>query len=52
MESKTDSHNSLENVVQRERETHVNPLTPNDSHRGRTAPLTSEVAFYIFIQQI
>ena len=29
-----------------------NPLTPNDPYRGRTAPLTSKVAFYIFIQQI
>jgi len=30
----------------------VNRLTPNDPYRGRTAPLTSKVAFYIFIQQI
>jgi len=30
----------------------VNPLTPNVPYRGRTAPLTSKVAFYIFIQQI
>jgi len=30
----------------------VNPLTPNDPYRGRTAPLISKVAFYIFIQQI
>ena len=29
-----------------------NPLTPNDPYRGRTAPLTSKVAFCIFIQQI
>ena len=29
-----------------------NPLTPHDPYRGRTAPLTSKVAFYIFIQQI
>jgi len=29
-----------------------NPLTPNDPHRGRTAPLTSKRSFYIFIQQI
>jgi len=29
-----------------------NPLTPNDPYRGRTAPLTPKVAFYIFIQQI
>ena len=30
----------------------INPLTLNDSYRGRTTPLTSKVAFYIFIQQI
>ena len=29
-----------------------NLLTPNDDYSGRTAPLTSKVAFYIFIQQI
>ena len=29
-----------------------NPLTPNDLYRGRTAPLTYKVPFYIFIQQI
>ena len=28
------------------------PLRPNDPYRGRTGPLTSEVSFYIFIQQI
>ena len=31
---------------------YVNPLTPNEPYRGRTAPLTSKVTFYIFIQQI
>ena len=30
----------------------LNPLTPNDPYRCRTAPLNSKVAFYIFIQQI
>jgi len=30
----------------------VNLLTPNVNYSGRTAPLTSKVAFYIFIQQI
>jgi len=25
-----------------------NPLTPNESYSGRTAPLTSKVAFYIY----
>jgi len=29
-----------------------NVLTPNVNYSGRTAPLTSKVAFYIFIQQI
>ena len=27
-------------------------LTPNVNYNGRTAPLASKVAFYIFIQQI
>jgi len=27
-------------------------LTPNVNYSGRTAPLTSKVAFYMFIQQI
>jgi len=30
----------------------INPLTPNDPYRSRTAPLTSKVAFYILIQQM
>ena len=30
----------------------INPLTPNDYYSGRTAPLTSKVAFYVFIQRI
>jgi len=29
-----------------------NPLKPNEAYRGRTAPLTSKIAFYIFIQPI
>ena len=29
-----------------------NLLTPNVNYSGRTAPLTSKVTFYIFIQQI
>jgi len=29
---------------------YLNPLTPNEDYSGRTAPLTSKVAFYIFIQ--
>jgi len=28
-----------------------NLLTPNVNYSGRTAPLTSKVSFYIFIQQ-
>ena len=31
---------------------YINPLTPNGRYRDRTAPLTSKVVFYIFIQQI
>ena len=31
---------------------YINPLTPNEPYRCRTAPLTSKVAFYMFIQQI
>ena len=30
----------------------INPLTPNVNYSGRTAPLTSKVALYIYIQQI
>jgi len=30
----------------------LNLLTPNVNYSGHTAPLTSKVAFYIFIQQI
>jgi len=30
----------------------INLLTPNVNYSGRTALLTSKVAFYIFIQQI
>jgi len=30
----------------------LNLLTPNVNYSGRTAPLTSKVAFHIFIQQI
>jgi len=33
-------------------EGYFNVLTPNVNYSGRTAPLTSKVAFYIFIQQI
>ena len=29
-----------------------NLLKPNISYSGRTAPLTSKVVFYIFIQEI
>ena len=28
---------------------HINSLTHNDPYRGRTAPLTSKVAFYIYL---
>jgi len=30
----------------------INLLTPSVKYSGRTAPLTSKVTFYIFIQQI
>ena len=40
------------NQPSREPKHAINPLTPNNPYRGRTAPLTSKVAFYIFIQQI
>jgi len=30
----------------------LNLLKPNVNYSGRTAPLTSKIAFYIFIQQI
>jgi len=30
----------------------INLLTPNVNYSGSTAPLTSKVEFYIFIQQI
>jgi len=30
----------------------VSLLTPNDAYSGRTAPLTSKFAFFVFIQQI
>jgi len=33
-------------------EIYLNLLTPNVNYSGRTAPLTSKAAFYIFIQQI
>ena len=38
--------------IYRESASFINPLTPNDPCRGRTATLTSKVAFYIFIQQV
>jgi len=31
---------------------YINLLTLNVNYSGRTAPLTSKIAFYIFIQQI
>jgi len=34
------------------REVYLNLYTPNVDYSGRTAPLTSKVSFYIFIQQI
>ena len=57
-QKKTSSTIWLQNVKSslgrpsRRLEDSINPLTPNGPNRGRTAPLTSKVAFYIFIQQI
>ena len=31
---------------------HIKLLTPNVNYSGRTVPLTSKFAFYIFIQQM
>ena len=43
----------LPQVIQKEMVTSdVNSLKPNDPYRGRTAPLTTKFAFYIFIQKI
>jgi len=36
----------------RRRWENINLLTPNVNYSGLTAPLTSKIAFYIFIQQI
>jgi len=40
------------NDVGRKNKSMLNLLTHNVNYSGRTAPLTSKVAFYIFIQQI
>ena len=55
-------HNILTNMFQPESrpssrrfsyyQNKINLWTPNVNYSGRTAPLTSKVAFYIFIQQI
>jgi len=34
------------------RQNGFNPLMPNDYYSGHTAPLTSKVTLYVFIQQI
>jgi hypothetical protein len=45
--------NSLEQHWKYPKKTqHINPLKPNDAYRGRTAPQTSNISFYIFIQPI
>jgi len=47
------THNNESNEGQRdESKALINPVTLNDPYRGRTAPLTSKVVFYIFIQQM
>jgi len=45
-------HPSKDGIFLLAGKSNLHPLTPNDPYRGRTAPLTSKVAFYIFIQQI
>jgi len=42
----------MENKIKRLIIFYINLLTPNVNYSGRTAPLTSKVAFCIFIQQI
>ena len=39
-------------LIREQKQVVINLLTPNVNYSGRTAPLTSKVAFYIFIQQI
>ena len=43
---------SMLTLVKKKKGAFINLLTPNVNYSGRTAPLTSKVAFYIFIQQI
>jgi len=43
---------ALEKELKVNRAVSINLLTPNVNYSWRTAPLTSKVAFYIFIQQI
>jgi len=45
-------YNRDEKCLQRGTDWAFNLLTPNVNYSSRTAPLTSKVAFYIFIQQI
>ena len=40
------------NPIKKPEEEIFNLLTPNVNYSGRTAPLTSKAAFYVFIQQI
>ena len=48
----TSTQYSCSNLKHSVRTALFNPLTSNDTYKGRTAQLTSKVAFYIFIQQI
>ena len=43
---------NLREVLNLYRTGKFNPLTPNVNYSGHTAPLTSKIAFYVFIQQI
>jgi len=46
------SHFSTEHSAKYHSYDIINLLKPNVNYSGRTAPLTSKVAFYIFVQQI
>jgi len=43
-------YNRKEQIWDPKHPMHFNLLTPNVNYSGHTAPLTSKVAFYIFIQ--
>jgi len=48
--TRDENQRGLGTMIQENRR--INLLKPNVNYSGRTAPLTSKVTFYIFIQQI